>query len=373
MRDPKFRISFLLISILVFVMACGLPEATSTEAVETEAPATDVATDAPTESAPPTEAAPEIQHTNIPVNLPEEQSGQAGDFDSAHILSDKTPIGGDRFTFGRFERPFNANSMDVYYPELDIINTEVFQDETWIFGRLWIKELGASSSTSKYAMELDVNLDGNADWLVIADKPSSTDWTVAGVRVFQDVNQDLGGEFPMLTDNVPPSADGFETLFFDQGMGENPDTAWVRISPNDPNIVEFALNQAAISTPAKYLISYWAARNIDPAIFDLNDVFTHEQAGAADSGLPTYYPIKAIAEIDNSCRMAVGFKVTGSEPGLCDVFIPQRLNDPSSGGGSSCNPTPRQILACSINPDPSYSCSFNTTSCSCECEYIGPK
>jgi len=195
-------------------MACGLPAATSTEVAETEAPATD----APTESVPPpTDVAPVIQHTDIPVNLPEKQSGQAADFDSSKVLETKTSIGGDRFTFGRFERPFNANTMDMYYAELDIVNTEVLQDDLWIYGRLFIKDLGASSSTAKYAVEIDVDLNGKAEWLIVADKPVSTEWTVAGVRVYQDANQNVGGELPMLTDNVPPASDGFETLFFDQG------------------------------------------------------------------------------------------------------------------------------------------------------------
>ena len=345
MKYPKFRTSLLLISALVFVMACGLPAATSTEVAETEAPA---ATDAPTESAPPpTDAAPVIQHTDIPVNLPEKQSGQAADFDSSKVLETKTSIGGDRFTFGRFERPFNANTMDMYYAELDIVNTEVLQDDLWVYGRLFIKDLGASSSTAKYAVEIDVDLNGKAEWLIVADKPVSTEWTITGVRVYQDANQNVGGELPMLTDNVPPASDGFETLFFDQGTGENPDTAWVRISPSDPNLIEFAINRAAISNPAKYLINYWAGRNLDPAKFDLNDAYTHEQAGAADTGLNIFYPIKEVAEIDNSCRMAVGFQVTGTEPGLCDVFIPQNITDPAPGSPPSTQTCgPNQYLSC---------------------------
>lgn len=373
MKYLKYRMTFLLLFVLFFIMACGLPSATSTEVAETEAPSEVPSTDIPTESSvPPTDTASEIKHTDIPVNLPEDQSGQAADFDSSKILENQTPIGGDRFTFGRFERPFNANTMDMYYSELDIVNTEVFQDDLWIFGRLFIKDLGASSSIAKYAVEIDVDINGKAEWLVIADKPVSTEWTVTGVRVYQDANQNVGGEFPMLTDNVPPVTDGFETLFFDQGIGENPDTAWVRISPTDPNLIEFAINRRAISNPAKYLINYWAGRNLDPAKFDLNDAYTHEQAGAADIGLNIFYPIKEIAEIDNSCRMAVGFKVNGAEPGLCDVFIPQSINE-VPGGSGGCNVTPRQILACATNPDPSYSCSFNNTSCSCECIYVGPK
>ena len=360
MSNPKFRISFLLISILVFVMACGIPAATSTEVAETEAPA---ATDAPTESAPPpTDTAPDIQHTDFPINLPENQSGQAGDFDSSKVLETKTSIGGDRFTFGRFERPFNANTMDMYYAELDIVNTEVLQDDLWIYGRLFIKDLGASSSTAKYAVEIDVDLNGKAEWLIVADKPVSTEWTVTGVRVYQDANQNVGGELPMLTDNVPPASDGFETLFFDQGTGENPDTAWVRISPSDPNLIEFAINRAAISNPAKYLINYWAGRNLDPAKFDLNDAYPHEQAGAADTGLNIFYPIKEVAEIDNSCRMAVGFQVTGTEPGLCAVFIPQNIQDPAPGAPG--------VPAC---VQQTCGAEYTWNPVTCDCEYSGPR
>lgn len=364
MNSAKLRVTLALTALLIFIIACGAPSAASPDA--TKPATTEEATETEaTESAPAAapSSSPSIQHTDIPVSLPELQSGQAADFDSSKVLENKTPIGGDRFTFGRFERPFNANTMDVYYSELDIVNTEVFQDDLWIYGRLVIKDLGASSSTSKYAMEIDTDINGKAEWLIVTDKPSSTEWTVVGVRVYQDANQDVGGEFPTLTDNVSPNSDGFETVFFDQGTGNNPDTAWARISPNDSNIIEFAVYRAAISKPERYLINYWAARAIDPVKFDLNDSFTHEQAGAADSGLNIYYPIKALAEVDNSCRMAVGFKVTGTEPGLCDVFIPQILKDPVPGAPSGCQATQDDINACIQSSAYSY---WDGASCSCK-------
>lgn len=334
MKNPKLKTSLLLIFTLFFVLACGLPSA-ATEVAETEAPATD----APTESAPPsTEAAPEIQHTDIPVNLPENQSGQAGDFDSSKILENKTPVGGDRFTYGRFERPFNANTMDIYFSQLDIVSTKVFKDDLWVYASISLKNLGASSSqTAKYALELDVNLDGKGDWLIVASKPESTEWVVFGVYIFYDENDDVGGEFPSLTDNVSIPGDGFEKTIFDQGLGNDPDSAWVRISPNDPNIIEFAVKQSAIETPEKFLINTWAGNSlIDPSLFDFNDFYTHEQAGAADSGLPIFYPIKEISEIDNSCRIAIGFQPTGNEPGLCDTLIPVKITDPLAPTPATC-------------------------------------
>jgi hypothetical protein len=72
---------------------------------------------------------------------------------------------------------------------------------------------------------------------------------------------------------------------------------------------------------------------LDPSLFDLNDHFTQDQAGSSLVEFEFYYPIKAIAEIDNTCRMAIGFKPTGNEPGSCVT----------ASGGDSCVP-PEQIV-----------------------------
>lgn len=345
MKVSKFRVMFLLLAMFVFVAACSMPgESSEPVDVVTEEVPTDVAV--ADESVPPAVVEPEIQHITIPVDLPKEQSGKAADFDSSKILENKTPIGGDRFTFGRFERPFNANAMDVYFSQIDIVNTVVFQDDTWIYASITMKDLQQSSTEGiKYAVELDVDLNGKGDWLIIAGKPSSTDWTVTSVKVYKDANRDVGGEMPMLTDKTKLENDGFETMTFDQGRGDDPDTAWVRISPNDPNTIQFALKKSALENPFKYLINMWAGTNLlDPSKFDLNDQFTHEQAGAADSGLDIFYPIKEIAEIDNSCRIAVGFQPTGNEPGLCGSVITQQINEPGAPGAP-----PPPGMTCGVN------------------------
>jgi hypothetical protein len=328
MRSKNFNVYLAMTMLVVFALACGAPGAATPEATEA-APA-----DAPISGdAAPMEEAPSIQHTDIPVGLPAATSGQAGDFDSSKVLSSGSLVGGDRFTFGRFERPFNANTMDVYFSQIDIVNTEVFQDDVFIYARISLKDLGASSSqTAQYAVELDTTRNGKANWLVIVGKPESTEWTVNGVQVYQDTNNDVGGEMPYLTDTNPVTGDGFDQLFFDQGQGDDPDTAWVRISPNDANMIEVSIKRAAIGSPSQYLINMWAGHNLNPANFDLNDKFTHEQAGAADAGLEYYYPIKEVAEIDNSCRMAVGFQPNGSEPGICPV--PQAESQPVPPGTS---------------------------------------
>jgi hypothetical protein len=327
MKSKNLNVYLAMTMLVLFVLACGAPTAPEGPVATEAAPA-----DAPVVGdAAPTEAAPSIQHTDIPVGLPEKTSGVAGDFDSSKVLGSGSLVGGDRFTFGRFERPFNANAMDVYFSQIDIVNTEVFQDDVFIYARISLKDLSASSSqTAQYAVELDTTRNGKANWLVIASKPESTEWTVNGVQVYQDANGSVGGEMPYLTDTNPVAGDGFDQLFFDQGQGEDPDTAWVRISPNDANMVEISIKRTAIGSPSQFLINMWAGHNIDPAKFDLNDAYTHEQAGAADAGLEYYYPIKEVAEIDNSCRIAVGFQPNGSEPGICPV--PQAESQPVPPG-----------------------------------------
>ena len=334
MNFQNIKLLFAVIFLVTGILACSMPSPTPDAAEivpvtgqEAQQPVATAAS-SPTTSATPTEVA--IQHHMIPGDLPTERSNHAGDYDSSTSAGRKSSAGGDRFTFGRFERPFSANTMDTYYPNLDIVDTFVFQDETWIYGTIAIKEVNANnSSESKYALELDLDRDGKGDWLVIALTPSSTEWAVDGVRVFEDTNNDVGSLHAMYTDENATS-DGFETLVFDQVTGDDPDAAWARISPSDPNTIELAVKRSVLDNPERYLINMWAGTSLlDPTLFDINDHFTHEQAGAADPGFELYYPIKEVSELDNSCRMAVGFQPTGQEPGLCETLIPKDHPDPS--------------------------------------------
>ncbi|MCI0554833.1 MAG: hypothetical protein L0287_28120, partial [Anaerolineae bacterium] len=200
------------------------------------------------------------------------------------------------------------------------------------------------------------DLDGKGDWLVMASNTDSSDWTVKGVQVFQDANNNVGSLTPMFTD-TGASTDGFETMIFDQGAGNDPDIAWIRVSPQDLSTIEMAVKRSAIGNPLKYLIDMWVGHaSLDPALFDYSDHFTHEQAGAADPGFPLFYPIKAVAELDNSCRMAVGFQPTGSEPGLCQAF-----ESIEQGSNPSCNTTSGDLFKCNKEGG-----TWNSTTCQCE-------
>ena len=322
---------------MLILAACSLPDSSTAQETPTStaAPTQALPTDIPTETPIPT--ATPIPHESIPGELPAERSSQAGDQDSSVTSDQKRVQGGDRFTFGRYERPFNAESMDVYFPYLDIQDTLIYQDDTWIYGVMRLKGRDADQRMAgRYGFEIDADLDGGGEWLALVDNPESTEWSTQGVQVWFDTDDDVGGRPKVNADDNAPGGSGYETLLFDSDQGEDPDLAWARISPEDPNTVQLAVKRSILDGDESYMIGMWAGNAIfDPAMFDLNDHFTHEQAGAALTELEYFYPIKAISEADNSCRMTVGFAPTGNEPGLCPVASPK--------GGESCPP---QNLVC---------------------------
>lgn len=326
------------IAIFAAMLACS-PSGSITETPGDQPTELATVVDTPPESS---LTEPPIEHQVIPADLPQSRSGLAGDQDSSVTAEQKKSNGGDRFTFEQFERPFSANTMDVYFPNLDIIETHVFQDETWVYGTIKVTDRStAAVEPYRFAMQLDVQVDGRGDWLVLALNPSSTDWSTDSVQIYFDANGDVGDRTPMTADENASSGDGFEQMVFDQGKGDDPDAGWVRVSPDDSNTVEFAVKLSLLGSPTAYMVNMWTGHStLDPALFDYSDHYTQEQAGAADPGYPLFYPIKAIYELDNSCRIAVGFQPKGNEPGLC--LSTAAPGDPGSvqgesGGDAGCS------------------------------------
>jgi len=290
---------------------------------------------------------PPTQNPNAPVDLPVKRSDQAGDVNSSNMATKKGAAGGEAFAQGLYERPFNATTMDTYFPYLDIINLEGFKDDTWGYATITMAGADANGHLpAKYGVELDLNKDGRGDWLILASNPSSTDWTTQGVQAWKDSNGDVGGATPMYADKI--GGDGYETLVFDQGKGDNPNDAWVKIAANDPNTVEIAFKLSMLGNPASYALGGWAGTSmLNPALFDLNDHMTHQQAGSPLHDLTTY-PLKALAEIDNTCRLAIGFAPTGKEPGLCKTTI--------APSGPGAPPPPGCTNTCSYGQMPYPNC-----------------
>jgi len=266
----------------------------------------------------PTPTAVVIQHQVVPHELPSQRINHTGDYDSSLTADQRRAPAGDRFVLGQFERPFNADTMAVYYPDLDIQEGSIFQDDIWFVATIKVKGRDPNDSfPGTYALELDQDLDGRGDLLILAKQPSTNEWTSIGVQIWAYENNDVGGLLPMKAD-LNTEGDGFETPIFDQGQGHNADLAWVSISAADPNMIRIAFMQLLLASDRSYLVGLWAGYDdLRPSLFDFNDHFTQEQAGEAMAQLDRFYPIKEISGLDNTCRMAIGFEPTGLEPGIC--------------------------------------------------------
>ena len=344
-------VSVLYLAVLLSLSACNFsanPQADiGTEPAATDSSTVEPATAEAVTAEPTIAPTASVEHKIRPGEFPKDPNGVVSDQDSSITADEKRAPGGDRFTYDRFERPFNSQTMDVYYPYLDIQDGAVYMDDTWVYVMIVLKEEEASRELKgKYGFEIDTDLDGGGDWLILASNPVSPDWTTDGVEAWFDANDDVGEEAPVVTDEHPAGDDGYEVQKFGDGIGDDPDMTWVRVSPDKPNIVNFAIKKEAIKKDylengLSFLVGLWAGgEDLDPSHFDLNDHFTHEQAGAALTELDIFYPIKEISELDNTCRMAVGFQSTGKEPGVCPPppppNAPEEYVDPGCMGTLVC-------------------------------------
>ena len=321
---PKNSVRSIWVFVILFLVitACTGPKRKIPAAPLTPQPATTV----PTEPKP-TPTPPGFS----PVDLPSKQLDQADDANSSSLATAKNVSAGDSFVQGLYERPFNANTMDKYFPYMDIVHIKGYMDDTW--GYLEIALAGTDKNgklPAQYAAELDTNKDGRGDYLIRASNPSTASWSNQNVQAWQDTNGDVGGAAAMDADNNPGGGDGYETLVFNQGKGNTPNGAWVRISPNDPMTVQIAFKLSMVGSPSSFAMGAWAGAKIDPAKFDFNDRMTHTQAGDPNQGYPQVYPIKALAEIDNTCRLAIGFVPTSIVPGLCEAPQIQHAGAPGA-------------------------------------------
>jgi hypothetical protein len=312
----------------LILSACSTPAAptqaaqaeqpTAVQSNATEAPA---ATTEATEPAAVEPAASGIQHASIPGSPATSGGEKWGDHSTVSSTNVARALLGDDFSDGRFERPYNANTMDVYFPHLDIDHAVVYpEDALWVYAVISTVGRDANNAfTGQYALELDLDQDGFGEFLILVDNPSSADWTTDGVHVYTDANSDIGGVKPFKADSDGASSDGYESVLFDQGNGNDADLAWVRLDPADPNSFQIAYKQDLLGGEKTYTAGLWAGTHLDPALFDYNDHFTYEQAGAANSEITNFYPIKELSEFDNTCRQAIGYDATGLEPGICTV------------------------------------------------------
>ena len=276
----------------------------------------DTPTPEPTETPLPTAT---IEHKTIPGEPPSGTHSAMTDADSSGTAGEQRARAGEFFTMNLYERPFNANTMDAYYPDLDIQKAVLNRSGDWTYVVITLKGPSPEGTMRGfYGLEVDLDLDGRGDVLIMGGQPGDA-WSTDNVRVWQDSNNDVGDNV-ILSSDPPQAGDGYDKLIFDAGIGADADMAWVRRSPSNANAVDIAFKASAINNDVEYIWGAWTDLGVmNAAWFDYNDHFTHAEAGSPLKEVAQNYPLKALFEVDNTCRWTVGFAPKGDEPGICAV------------------------------------------------------
>ncbi len=257
-----------------------------------------------------------IQHLTKPTSG-NKAVANAHDNDESATFAEKSVRSGDEFRINRFERPFTATDMN-YLPHIDIVGMSMTQDDEWFY--VQIKVVGLDAQTGNlsglYGVEFDLNVDGKTEILVLAQGPLGKDWTTDGVTVYADTNGDIGG-LSSKPDDIY-TGNGYETILFDSGVGQDPDAAWAR-SNSDNFVVELAFKKELMKDYPTWMWNPLASdHKLDPTTFYYNDTLTEARAGSPTKG-NVNYPLKELAGFDNTCRVPANFEPNGSEPMGCGV------------------------------------------------------
>ena len=216
------------------------------------------------------------------------------------------------------ERPYSSQVMD-YQAHLDLTRVNLHITAPWVYVTFVLEGPPPPDSTATYAIEFDLDSDGRGDWLILGRVPNGSEWTSDGAQVYTDSNNDVGGFTPMESDSPNPAWNGYDQLVYDQGIGNDPDAAWVRRNPTNPNQVQLAFKYALIANDDEFAFGGYADEGLrNPAGLDYNDFKTLDQAGSPISG-NSKYPIKELALVDNTCRWTYGYPPLEPIPGLCPL------------------------------------------------------
>ncbi len=331
MKHKKTRFFHGLLVLILASVACNMPSGAPTQAPvqvqEAASAAPVVSTDTPL----PTSTPAPVVHLVSPVSGSYHES-TAHDNEESATYESKSVRFGDVFDANRFERPFTVEDM-TYLPYIDIFDFEMTSDLDWYY--VDISMIGPDPVTGgahgTYGVEFDLDVDGRAEILMLVEDPTSQ-WSTEGVKVYLDGNGDVGGAQSL--PDIGYTGNGFETLIFDSGYGDDPDLAWAQAVIKTRATVKFGFKKSLLRNYHTFMWSVFASKDpVDPAKFYYNDFYTEANAGSPDRE-SDFYPIKEIAAFDNSCRVPTGFKATGLEPLGCNVSvqIAQQPDDPSKPG-----------------------------------------
>jgi len=281
-------------------------------------------TEIPTPMTPPQNTISPIVHVIMP-----------GEMQAVESTVDDLFYNADDFSRNLYERPFTQTTMDNRF-DLDLQKITMSTDNTFFYFSLDLKDVNIGTKTldGSYGIEFDLDKDGRGDYLLWGyQPPASTSWDYQNIALFSDVNKDVGGTRALASDPNNPNWNGYETEVWPSKPMTDPDGAWMRISPNDATVVQLAVKRSLLGNPASFLWGAWADDQVKaPYKFDYNDFYTLVDAGSPIKGNANY-PVKALAQMDNTCREAWGFTPTGNEPGICKKAVVQPTKKPTTKPG----------------------------------------
>lgn len=332
----------LIILLMVLLQACsGSPVVTeATEEPTSQQAQAAAATETPTPTAEP------IVHTVIPSGGTRARA-YAHDNENSTNFENKNVRFGDEFSKNRFERPFTSDDM-TYLPDLDIVDFGITSDDQFFYITIILAGLteGQNTPTGFYGVEIDRDADGRAELMLGALPEYSSEFSARNAVVLADLNGDMGGP----TINRPDlnfEGNGYEGIIFDLNQNihpDDPDLAWVRTGSIELGgaprpTIEFAYRKWIFrGGDEKFMWSVFslsADQGLDSTKFYAHDTISEIEAGSPDKANPNY-PLKALAAMDNTCRVPLGFEASGAEPLGCNVKVDQPIVEelPEDGGSN---------------------------------------
>jgi hypothetical protein len=278
-------------------------------------PVAELPAEAPVEQEAPTDEPAPPPDLLRPGEPPEEPERTLEDSKSNTTAGEKKATQGDLFLNNLYERPFTSEEM-IYQPDLDITTVDFAPGEGFFYFtiRLYGMNVNGGGLQGMYSIEFDRTLTGRGDLFVTVKNPAK-EWSTEGVIVYDDDNRDVGGPQPVVADA------GFNGSGYDMVVEmEGDKVAWARIDPQDGNAVQIAVSYALVETPEEFLWGAWADNGLmDPTKFDYNDTMGPTAAGSPIKD--KYYPVKALFNLDNTCRLPYGMEQTGLVPGMCKIGV----------------------------------------------------
>jgi hypothetical protein len=231
----------------------------------------------------------------------------------ASTAQNKQAPGGDEYTIGRFERPFDREMG--YLPALDIVRAELTRPlDGWVYFKITL-EAAPTPSSAVYGIELDLNIDGRGDYLIQVASPTRSEWAESGIKMWWDSDGDVGGQVINRSDPMGNKGSGFESQKINSDVKKNTGQIWSRLIDLG---LEIAIKEDLIGgKQGKFTWKPYTDGNpFPPSQYDLNDYYLLTKAGSPILG-ERDYPLKAVFAVDNTCRGLSGLMPSGSEQGVC--------------------------------------------------------